>query len=370
MLFTATSILALAGLAQAQDVLFSASGFRATLYYDLDTTTDICAEKNGGPFASNWAVSTGINSGVTYCQGSTSTAWTLDSLNTNRIVAMNYTMVSGDKEKWCGKEVQIFGADGKEITIDEGPFVLFDGCAACMSTGIIDLSAKAFAAIKGGTCGGNNPEGLTVKVLNNNVSPSGRVGGGSPPASVAPVAASSQAAAATTSAAPAASSSFSVRGANAWWSPSAGAAAATGAPQQLNAAPLPSDDAAPSPSASVSATAAAASPSPDANDAAADASPSPSSEASDAATTTTAAAAAPSSSAAPSPAAPAASSQAAPAAAPSPVSAGSCQFGAWQCNGLKIEVCNFIDTKTVGWETIATCDNECSFTNTGSVICQ
>ncbi|WOO83372.1 uncharacterized protein LOC62_05G006896 [Vanrija pseudolonga] len=363
MLFAATSILALAGLAQAQDVLFTGTNFRATVYYDLDTATDICAQKNGGPFASNWAVDTGINGGVTYCQGSTSTAWTLDSLHTNRIVAMNYTMVSGDKEKWCGKEVQIFGPDGKEITIDEGPFVLFDGCAACMSTGIIDLSAKAFAAVKGGTCAGNNPEGLTIKVLGNNVSPSGSVGGGSPPATAAPPAPT----ASSTQAAPAPSSTYSVRGANAWWSGSSSAAPSAGvtAAVELNAAvPPPSNDPTPSPTAApVGANdAAAAAASPDAASTTLSAAP------------TTTAADKPSSAPAPEAAAPAPSSQApavaAPAAAPSPVSAGACQFGTWACNGLKIQVCNFIDTKNVGWETIATCDNECSFTNTGSVICQ
>lgn len=31
------------------------------------------------------------------------------------------------------------------------------------------MVAKAFVEVKGGTCGGNNPDGLTFKVLNNNI---------------------------------------------------------------------------------------------------------------------------------------------------------------------------------------------------------
>lgn len=57
-------------------------------YYDIDAEhgTDVCAQSNGGPFPANWAIDSGINSGVTYCQGSDTTAWSLKELNSNRIV--------------------------------------------------------------------------------------------------------------------------------------------------------------------------------------------------------------------------------------------------------------------------------------------
>jgi hypothetical protein len=49
---------------------------------------------------------------------------------------------------------------------------------------------------------------------------------------------------------------------------------------------------------------------------------------------------------------------------------GACTFGAWQCSGLALQVCAYQDSTTVAWETVATCDSECSFTSTGSVLCQ
>jgi hypothetical protein len=313
-------------------------------YYDLDeyNGVDVCAASNGGPFASNWAIDTGINDGVTYCQGDVTTAWTLKSLNSNRIVAMDYSMVSADKAKWCGKEVQIFGADGKEITIDEGPFVLFDGCAACMTEGIIDVSAKAFAAIKGGNCGGNNPTGLTVKILDRSVSPSGSVAGGAPVTQGAAAPTTTEAApttqgaatpttteavptteaaptTATTTATPetaAEEPTASIRGAGAWWNKDSSAsatpsAAATDIPNGVLEA-LP-----PSVSAPTAASAAI---------------PEESKEAQ--------------------------------------VESGqSCEYGKWSCSGKNIQVCSYTEKHTVDWVTVGGCDNSCDTSSSGSIIC-
>ena len=323
-MFAFTTLLsAFVGVAAAQNVLFEASDFKATVYYDLDTATDICAEKNGGPFASNWAVDTGINNGGPYCQPTT-TDYTLSSLGSNRIVAMNYTMVSGDKEKWCGKEVQIFDETGKQITIDEGPFVLYDACAACMSTGIIDVSAKAFAAIKGGNCGGNNPTGLTVKIIDNNVSPSGTASNGSPPASaVAAAAVDESSVAPAESAAPASaaetSSTFSIRGTGSWWASASATPTAKALPSVAAAFVLPASESAsfvpPLPTTTISVPAKAK----------------------------------------------------VAAAKVDTSSPGGCTYGAWQCNGLSIEVCNHAAEGLV-WQSVGSCPTRCSVDGT-QVVC-
>jgi hypothetical protein len=67
-------------------------------YYDL--TNSLCGDND--PFVTNWAESSGINNGVPYCEGSTDKS--LADLGTNRIVAVNATMMQGDPSEWCGKE--------------------------------------------------------------------------------------------------------------------------------------------------------------------------------------------------------------------------------------------------------------------------
>ena len=70
---------------------------------------------------------------------------------------------------------------------------MYDNCGACGGGKIIDVSAKAFVQIKNGYCGGDNPTGLTVKVLDRNVSPSGKIGSSGP----APTTSKAQSSAAT-----------------------------------------------------------------------------------------------------------------------------------------------------------------------------
>lgn len=284
--------------------------------------------QNGGPFPQNWAVTSGINSGIPMCNGNTDTR-SLDAWGSNRIVAMNYDMLSNNKAKWCGKEVQLFDASGKQITIDEGPFILWDGCAACASASIVDVSAKAFIAASGGTCG-NNPEGITVKIIDNDLSASL----GAEPAPPTP---QEPAPAAPSSAAPAPSSAPAPAPAPAAAETTAPAAAESQIGENLVAEPKVA-------AAVESAQAAVESASTSA------------------------------SAAAETPAASAASAASAPAAAvpaPAPASPeGDCTFGAWRCSNLALQVCNYQTTTSVGWEQVAQCENECSFTETGSAICQ
>lgn len=295
-------------------------------YYDVGTN-DVCGSQNGGPFPANWATTSGINAGIPFCNDNTDTRG-LNAWDSNRIVAMDWNMLSADKAKWCGKEVQIFDASGKQITIDEGPFILWDACAACMSSKIIDLSAKGFvAASPDGKCG-NNPEGLTVKVLNNDIR--NTLGAGPAPAP-APAQSSSSSEAPASSAAPSAS-------------PSAEPSSSS------SSSPAPS---AAAPSAPAAAEILAATP-PDVSSAIVSAESAVSSAASSVASEHSAsAAAAPSETPA----------------APAVPTAAACTFGTWRCHDLALEVCNYQTTETLGWDEVAKCASECSFTETGSAIC-
>lgn len=305
----------------------------APSYYGVNDG-DVCGVTNGGPFPANWATDSGINDGYPFCTSKIqSEAKTLKQYNTNRIVAMNANMVSNDRDYWCGKEVQIF-KDGKQIILDEGPFILMDGCAACTSASIIDLSAKAFTLASGGSCG-NNPEGFTVKVIDNDLShtlgdaPRGPATGSSvynPPAggdSPQQQAAETPAAVTPATVTPAAATPSSaskpevtpIQGAN-----------------LVAANPVPSPAAETTPAAEQPAVEAPAAESPAA-----------------------------------APAAPAAES---PAAAASAAPADECTFGKWQCNGLQLQICNRKTQTSAHWETIANCASECSFTVTGSAVCQ
>ena len=244
---------------------------------------------------------------------------------------MNYNMLSNDRAKWCGKEVQIFDSTGKQITIDEGPFVLMDACQACMTSDIIDVSAKAFAAIKGGNCAGNNPEGLTVKIIDNNVSPAGGSSSGSPPANNSPAPAASPAAVETPAAQPPAPSAetpvaspsaspspstYTVRGGNAWWSSTSVATESVALPTTSsigNGVLVASPDAAPAPTA-------------------------------------------------PGAAIPEVSKDV-------QIAQGeTCQFGKWSCAGAAIQVCSY-GANGLEWVTTGQCDNACTVSGSGSITC-
>jgi hypothetical protein len=307
-------------------------------YYGVNDG-DVCGEQNGGPFPARWAETSGINEGYVTCTSNLQTeAKTLNQYNSNRIVAMNANMLNNDRNYWCGKEVQIFGPDGNQITIDEGPFILYDGCAACTSAQIIDVSALAFTKLSGGKCG-NNPEGFTVKVIDNDLSstlgdkPRGATTGTSV------------------------------------YNPPAGGDSAP-APQQ----PSSSSEAAPSPT--PSAEPAKAEPSKD--ESTKDEPSKPAVQ--DAPTGNNLAAAAPAAAEQPasSPAAEQPAPVAKPADAPAPAAqqaeqpapvADACKYGKWRCDGLRLQICNRATTG-FAWETIASCAAECSFTVSGSAICQ
>ncbi|KAL7422052.1 hypothetical protein Q5752_003825 [Cryptotrichosporon argae] len=369
-MFTSCVLLGLLALARADDVLLTLTGVEATYYYDIDENygIDVCAAS--GAQAADWAITSGINSGVTYCQDSGS-AYTLDDLDTNRIVAMNHTMIAENPTLWCGKEVEVFDADGNQIVLDEGPFVLYDACAAAVTSKIVDFSAKAFTQISGGTCG-NNPTGLTIKVLDTTVSASGNVsadsasvtaGSDTATTAAAPTTAAATTAAPTTTAptvsiggqvldvdGSSSSSSYSIRGSSAWWSAtssSTAAAAATTGPGDVDVG--------------LDSGAFATSSDDDDdnnddddddddnnnnNDTDDDAHDSDDEDDKSTATAT-----------------------ATGTASASTATTSSCTYGAWRCSGLELQVCSYQSTTDIDWEMIEACESSCSITDSGSVDC-
>ena len=62
-------------------------------YYDL--TNSLCGDASkGDPFVANWAVTSGINTGIPFCQGQI--AETLNELGTNQIVGKSRVYPSTD----------------------------------------------------------------------------------------------------------------------------------------------------------------------------------------------------------------------------------------------------------------------------------
>ncbi|GFZ46954.1 hypothetical protein JCM24511_04180 [Saitozyma sp. JCM 24511] len=334
----------LSGLVRAQDTLLSLTGSEATVYYDL--TNSLCGDND--PFTNDWAETSGINNGVPYCEGSTDKS--LADLGTNRIVAVNATMMQGDPSEWCGKDLFIW-----------------DACAAATSSHIVDLSAKAFTELKGGTCGGNNPTGLTINILNSNVweagsgggsagaSASGGSGSGSGSSATSSTPSSTSAAVPVASSAVASSAAATSRGPSRTTFASASQATQTGTGTGAGSTgagigvALAADDSG-SAAISASATGSAAASSAITSAAAVSAAVSSAGFGNTAATAATAASSASSSSSA--------------------STSGDCTYGAWQCDGLQLQVCNYVSVSSLGWETIETCTSTCDVTSSGSIDCE
>ncbi|WVQ91175.1 hypothetical protein IAS59_004969 [Cryptococcus gattii] len=322
--------------------IFTRSNVAMTFYYDVSegtSSSEACGSSADDPVPSGWATSSGINGGIPYCERSR--GYSLEKIGTNNIVAFNSALVAADPAQWCGREVKIYNADGSEFTYSGGSLYIWDGCDACSSSdsGILDLSAPTFVALKGGTCTGNNPTGLTYEVLDNYiVNPSVGLGAGysegadsdDTEAGPTAVAASSSAVAVTSAARAVITSAQPV--------------AVTSAQQAVASSEL----------AATTDTAVRSSSRYSFSTVVQDADISPS------ATSDIVLVAVQNSGCT--------ESSAADAAETSRTS--TCTFGAWQCSGLELQVCNYLTVDSLGWETIETCRTTCSFIVSGSVDCE
>ncbi|OCF43029.1 hypothetical protein I317_03122 [Kwoniella heveanensis CBS 569] len=130
-------------------------------YYDVGDQSG-CGSVATDPVPAGWAV--GINGGTPYCEQQR--GFSLNQIGSNAIVAFDQDKVWADPATWCGRGVRLWKPDGTEYISPDGPLYIWDSCAACAGGGaILDVSGPTFVDVKGGTCGGNNPTGITYEVL-------------------------------------------------------------------------------------------------------------------------------------------------------------------------------------------------------------
>ena len=144
--------------ATAQSTIFSGSGF-GTYYYDMQ---DIQA--CGTDFEYQ-------NMGVVEC--SPQAGLTLDDINSNYIVAMNNTQLSGDMAKYCGKRVNV-SVNGVASDL---PLFIGDGCQRCGtgsssntewdSTGApgLDFSYSVLNELSGGAACNDGHVSITYEIV-------------------------------------------------------------------------------------------------------------------------------------------------------------------------------------------------------------
>ncbi|WVQ67485.1 uncharacterized protein L199_005685 [Kwoniella botswanensis] len=126
--------------------IFSQSDVKLTFYYDIGDKGG-CGKAAGDPVPAGWADSSGINAGTTYCEQQR--GMSLNQIGTNQIVAFDQDKVWADPAQWCGREVKVYGPDGSELIMPDGPFYIWDSCQNCAGGGkILDVSGEAFVKSK------------------------------------------------------------------------------------------------------------------------------------------------------------------------------------------------------------------------------
>jgi hypothetical protein len=88
---------------------------------------------------------------------------------TNNIVAIDASVLGADRARLCGKEI-VISRNG--VRVPGGPYVVFDGCAACQGGLGIDFSLTALNNIdNGNACNSGKVSGFSWQVTNNQIIP-------------------------------------------------------------------------------------------------------------------------------------------------------------------------------------------------------
>ncbi|WVW84304.1 hypothetical protein I302_106338 [Kwoniella bestiolae CBS 10118] len=155
-------LLASGSMVRGYETLLELQDALGTVYYDGEwhTNGDPCAGTKGGQGWSDTQIGT---------PGCEQHGPLQASLKTNRIVALNETLMEGDLSAWCGKEVKIFQGE-EEVVFDE-PLVLWDTCLECSTSVRVDFGVGPFMKVnpQGCTEQDNNAPGLTVRVVDNQI---------------------------------------------------------------------------------------------------------------------------------------------------------------------------------------------------------
>ena len=113
-----------------------------TYYYDVRTScpqdTSGYPENNGYPSCTSWTP--GANQ------------LTIAQVNSNNIIAIDNSVLSSNRAKYCGKKV-VVTYNGRQIAApDGGDFFVWDGCAACVGGGRIDFSVSGLRNVNSNGC--------------------------------------------------------------------------------------------------------------------------------------------------------------------------------------------------------------------------
>ena len=144
----------------SSDSPYSGSG-AATYYYDIS---------GPGCFGEIYPE----NHGYPECTSHNPDYWkTLAQYGTNNIVAIDNTKLNTPEQRaaLCGKKIRIF-YQGKEVIGPNGnPFVVFDGCEACIGGGRVDFSVPGIELINGNACTLGVVPGISWEVTDEQVIP-------------------------------------------------------------------------------------------------------------------------------------------------------------------------------------------------------
>ena len=141
-------------------MLYSSSGTQSGTYYY--STNKVCpSEPNGYPELDGYPSCASFTPGPNQ--------QTLRQVNSNNIVAIDAGLLSGDRARYCGKQVNIFKNGQQVFAPDGGNFFVWDGCDACRGGSRIDLSVNGLQNVDPNACQLGVVPGVTWQVVDRTI---------------------------------------------------------------------------------------------------------------------------------------------------------------------------------------------------------
>ncbi len=92
-------------------------------------------------------------------------------VGTDNIVAIDANVLSANRAGLCGKKVLVFKDGAPVAAPDGGDFFVWDGCAACVGGGRIDLSVSGAQQVDPAACQLGVVPGVSFQVVDEQVKP-------------------------------------------------------------------------------------------------------------------------------------------------------------------------------------------------------
>lgn len=142
-------------------MLYSSPGTQTGTYY-YSTNKRCPGEPNGYPELDGYPTCISFTPGTNQK--------TLRQINSNNIVAIDSNILSNNRGRYCGKQVNIYKNGVKVAAPDQNPdgsreFYVFDGCQACIGGGRIDLSVNGLQNVDPNACNLGVVPGVTWQVV-------------------------------------------------------------------------------------------------------------------------------------------------------------------------------------------------------------